>query len=301
MSEDEIKKSAIALRLKMAAMESELKSSVESLQATLADLLISDIVAKLKLENSTLKPTGNNGVLSSIDRIWSNAFERFIVPVLRKLQTSYTELIQDAVSYFERLGLATPSGSKFEALNGLLRARIGIDASGNLKRDGYLFRLGKSDRVREELKAFVQGAINRGASLVDFQKGFRGIITGSGTEIEGSLLRYYRQYAFDTFNQISEWANLQVAKQNGLEFFIYEGSLIDTSRRFCEKRAGKVFHVSETKDWVNDPDLVDKKTRVSYDPILDRGRYNCRHIIRWITYELAFRLRPDVVRFKLAA
>jgi hypothetical protein len=31
-----------------------------------------------------------------------------------------------------------------------------------------------------------------------------------------------------------------------------------------------------------------------YDPLVDRGGYNCRHIIGWIPDELAFKYRPEL-------
>ena len=40
--------------------------------------------------------------------------------------------------------------------------------------------------------------------------------------------------------------------------------------------------------------VIDKKTKDAYNPIIERGRYNCRHFINWITKELAEQLRPDL-------
>jgi len=31
-----------------------------------------------------------------------------------------------------------------------------------------------------------------------------------------------------------------------------------------------------------------------YDPLVDRGGYNCRHQLSFISDELAFKLRPDL-------
>ena len=54
-----------------------------------------------------------------------------------------------------------------------------------------------------------------------------------------------------------------------------------------EKRAGKVFSTEETKTWKNDPDLVEPKTKDTYSPLIERGRYNCRHWIDYISQETA--------------
>ncbi len=108
------------------------------------------------------------------------------------------------------------------------------------------------------------------------------------------LQRYLRQYAYDSFNNVFEAGNNLAAQALGLEYFIYEGTVIDTTRPFCAKKAGKVFSTEEAKEWVNDADLIDKKTRGSYRPLIERGRYNCRHQIRYISDTLAFTLRPDL-------
>ena len=75
----------------------------------------------------------------------------------------------------------------------------------------------------------------------------------------------------------------------GLNYFLYVGGIISTTRRFCEKRNSKVFHRDETKTWKNDPDLIEPRTKESYHPLLERGRYNCRHMIAWLSDEDAKR------------
>jgi hypothetical protein len=79
----------------------------------------------------------------------------------------------------------------------------------------------------------------------------------------------------------------------GLKWFIYQGSNIKTTRPFCRKKAGKVFSVEEAAKWRNDPDLVGKSSAATYNPLLERGRYNCRHHIGYISERLAKRLAPE--------
>ena len=113
-----------------------------------------------------------------------------------------------------------------------------------------------------------------------------------GTQVrDGALEKYYKQFAYDTFNQTDAAINKHYADSLDLKWFIYQGSLIDTSRPFCVKRAGKVFNTEETDKWKCDPDLIGKpkgkKCDDSYNPLIERGRYNCRHTLRYITEDLA--------------
>jgi hypothetical protein len=47
----------------------------------------------------------------------------------------------------------------------------------------------------------------------------------------------------------------------------------------------KVKMVSEVPSYMNYP---------GYDPLVDRGGYNCRHQLGYISEELAYKLRPEL-------
>lgn len=135
-------------------------------------------------------------------------------------------------------------------------------------------------------------SITNGVSLADLTAGLASLVVGNA-DADGFLVRYFRQYAYDTFNQVREIKNQEFAEGLNLKWFLYQGSLIETSRRFCEKRAGKVFSTEETKTWKNDPDLVEQKTKDTYNPLIERGRYNCRHWIDYISQETADYLKAN--------
>lgn len=156
---------------------------------------------------------------------------------------------------------------------------IGIK-DGKLIPGEFLDRLGQSDPVKQRLKDFMLSAISGKIPLADLTGGLRGLIKGTSSA-NGAMVSYLQQYAYDTFNQVREIQNSAVAERLEMTYFIYQGSLISESRDFCRKRAGKPFSVAETEDWKNDPTLIEPKTKDSYKPLIERGRYRCRH---WITY-----------------
>ena len=168
-----------------------------------------------------------------------------------------------------------------------IERKLGFTPTGRLKKDGYLYNLGRTDVARQRIRDFVLSGISGNQDFLDFQLGLRNIVIGNRrvkpVPVNGALEKYFDQYAYDAFNQVDAATNKQLASNLGLKHFIYEGSIIKTSRRFCEKRAGKAFTVEETKKWKNDPDLIDKKTKNAYNPLVDRGRYRCRHFIKYIT------------------
>jgi hypothetical protein len=154
---------------------------------------------------------------------------------------------------------------------------------------GYLDSLAKTQSVKLTLKNYVINSIASGKGYQKFVTGLKKLVVGT-KDTEGSLQKYYRQYAYDKFNQTHEVSNSFAAAEIGLDYFIYQGSVIDSTRAFCEKRAGKVYKISDTSTWAEDSDLVDKKTKATYNPLIERGRYNCRHFINYISRDLALQL-----------
>lgn len=105
--------------------------------------------------------------------------------------------------------------------------------------------------------------------------------------------KYWSRWTYDIYSQYQRAGGNELRKELGLVFAIFEGDLINTSREWCEDHAGEVYHISEIKGW-EDEDWKGK-TEVNYNPIIDLGGYNCRHQLRWISKELAKRLRPEVI------
>lgn len=238
---------------------------------------------------------GTKNVSASLAKL-ERLLDRFEgVQIAGELRLFAAELIEVGgltVEYYE----ATDGRAKARAIEkslNLLRAVIGIDGAGVLIAGGYLDRLGKTEAARELLRSYVVNSIVSGRSLFDFRNGFRELIVGN-PDTDGALQRYWRQYAYDTYNKAHEVVNSSMADELELQHFIYQGSIIPTSRDFCRKKAGKVFARSEALKWKNDPDLIDKKTAASYNPFIERGRYNCRHWLNWISREVAEQLRPDL-------
>lgn len=232
-----------------------------------------------------------SGSLARLERLF-DMFER--QEISKELTLFAAELLEVGgltVEYYE----AVDKRAKLRAIQNsmsLLRAVIGVDENGGLVPGGYLEKLGKTEAVRAQLREYVVQSIVSRRPLSDFQNGFRQLVVGN-KDTEGRLQGYWRQYAYDTYNQAHEVVNSSMADELQMQWFIYQGSIIPTTRQFCRKRAGRVFSRAEAAKWKNDPDLIDPKTAASYNPFLERGRYNCRHWINWITEDLAKQLRKN--------
>jgi len=275
------------------ALVSRLDRRVRRLQRELMLLISSILFPKLKTNGGKLIYDAVNMARASlvdkaVDRLSASNTDL-------DLLLFADELIETGAmqgDYYKQLGFSGARLSQIEKSLLLLKIRIGLDENGRLAQNGYLYRLGHSEEVRQQLRNFVVTAIATKTDLASFMSGMEAMVTGQDTD--GVLQRYWRQYAYDTYNQAAEIVNLDMADRLGLNYFIYGGTVILTTRDFCRKKNGKVFSRDEAAKWPNDPDLIDKKTKDQYHPLIDRGRYNCRHRVNWITDEIAFDRRPEL-------
>lgn len=270
-----------------------LEVRVQGMERSLTRRFLESVLEMFDFEAGRLKKTTKNiAALRKLERLFDK-FERDIIrDELALFAAELLEVGGLTVEYYEATNPAAKAAAIRNSLS-LLRSVIGIDEAGGLIVGGYLDRLGKTVEARERLRQYVVQSIVTKRSLNEFQRGFRAIVEGNA-ETDGLLQAYWRQYAYDTYNQAHEVVNSSMADELELQHFIYQGSIIPTSREFCRKKAGKVFSRQEAMKWKNDPDLIDKKTAASYNPFIERGRYNCRHWLNWISREVTEHIRPDL-------
>jgi len=271
------------------AAEKKMRGGVASYQRQLMELIAVEYLPLFDVKDGVVTNSAKNQrLVNSIDNIFNNLTKTLNADVLSVFAQGLIDGSKLDAQYYRGLGF------KKSVVNGVIKNKVNIEATlgvtpkGRLRKTGYLFRLGETAQVRNELKQYVLNSlINSDTSFLDFQLGFRNLVIGNkrvkGKATKGSLQRYFDQFAYDQFNNIDAANNKQIATNLGLEYFIYGGSLIDTSRKFCEKRAGRAFKISDAKTWRNDVDLIDQKTKDAYKPLIERGRYRCRHWTKYTT------------------
>lgn len=129
-----------------------------------------------------------------------------------------------------------------------------------------------SNPTREALSASIQSGASR-QELIDT---LRFLVQGN-EDIDGRLLRSTRLVVSDAFALSDAAVSESIAENLGLEWYLYTGGLIDTTRPFCKARNGKFFHKTEVENWASlswngkMPDTTEKTI------FLTRGGYNCQH------------------------
>ena len=145
-------------------------------------------------------------------------------------------------------------------------------------------------------RSFAVGLLQQGLSIADIKTGLSGLVLGDANKL-GIVDNYnfVKLRINDTFAEYDRRTSDQYATQLQLNYFIYNGGEIKTTRDFCEQRNGNIYTREEGLEW-NTLDWQGKKP--GHNVLNDAGGYNCRHYLDWISYELAKQLRPDIQRSK---
>lgn len=213
------------------------------------------------------------------------------------------------VSYFEvMMGLETPKLFTKVAENAAKKIgmRLGLEG-GKLVSGGFLETLTKNEALLLDLKQFTAQAVTGQFPMKDYIKGLNTLVNGDDTK-PGGIAKQFDRYAHDVFMQYDSAYSTALADETGMKYFVYLGSIIKDSRDFCVSNINKVFTREDAEKWRTwTPEkgtypvgykIKQKDTSavpsylsyVGYDPLVDRGGFNCRHSIGWINTSIAERM-----------
>lgn len=270
------------------AFKKTLEKSLRAAEASLYRRILSDVLPKLKQEDGFLKSgVSNLAKANLIERVFDEMGADEMRPIMRDFAEKLLGIAGWNAEYYLTIGSDAAKVERIAKDLDRIRVIIGIDKEGNLLSNGYLSRLAKSEIARERVKSFVLTSIASKQGVAQFERGLKNLIVTT-KDVEGAIVGYWRQYAYDTYAKVREVDNLHFSDELGMDWFVYQGGLIKTSRAFCIKKNGKVFNKKQAlTEWPKDPTLIDQKHLASYRPLIDRGRNNCRHFLMYITEQRA--------------
>lgn len=268
-----------------------LDKDITKLQRRLFDELSEKLLSRLTYENGKLvQNVSNFEALNRLDRLMAEFSQQFVTPVIRNIADNIIKTIQLTDETFkDGYGVSESDFKAMQDASKWVYASIGLTPEGRIIDGGYLAKLATMPEVQASVREYINSNIMNGAGLSEFQKGFKTLIEGT-PDIPGEIAKYHQQFSYDLFNQADSAVTKVYAKVQGFKYFLYEGSIIKTSRCFCIKRAGKVFEKSDIDKWQNDPTLIKYYQDNPYDPFIVRGGFNCRHFLQPMSDELAKRM-----------
>lgn len=142
----------------------------------------------------------------------------------------------------------------------------------------YVLRDGLQSQVIGPLSQILNQNVNSGGKFSGFLEQIKTYIVGN-SDVEGRALSYTRTYLRDSLFTYSRTFQQSITSDLGLEFYLYAGGLIDTSRPFCIERAGKYFHQKEIESWASLEWAGKKQGTTESSIFIFAAGWNCNHQI----------------------
>ncbi|HRT83968.1 MAG TPA: hypothetical protein P5523_04955 [Bacteroidales bacterium] len=291
----------------------KLNNSIIRLQSKWLDTIVTEVITELDVKDGVIQDTEKNyRLITQLDSV----YKKFSADQNRILALQVTQAAAKIGTMSENYFSLT-LGGRFDKVTEAARKatdlRFGLDG-GQFVRGGLLEGL-FSEWGTTEVKQIMSKAVSGQMDMKEFIRQMRGFVTGTA-EKEGISERKFKQFAFDIYQQYDATYNAKLAEEFNMKYFVYQGDLVTDSRDFCAAHVGKVYTTKESEEWKTwtpargqqeraypaDYEIKQKDIYAipsylgypGYDPIIDRGGYNCRHHLAYISEELAFERRPEL-------
>jgi hypothetical protein len=283
------------------ASRDKLEKSVIKLQGQLLSDIISNLIPELDIKDGMIQDNVKNyRLLSVLDKTYRDfqvVSNKIVLSQIVNTTAKIADLSQNYFSVMLSGNLPERFGQIVDKTNKLINLKIGLDG-GKLQRGGFLQSFFDSNTIGTDLKQMTSKAVTSNMNMKDYVKILQDKITGT-KDSTGLYERQCQRYAYDLYQQYDAAYNLTIGNEFGFTYFIYQGGLVKDSRAFCVEHNNKVYSIEETDSWATwrDPNTGEVPSYLGYpgyDPLIDRGGYNCRHALGWIDETLAKELRPDI-------
>jgi len=234
------------------------QNSMKTLQT---DILNSLNVLKMDDTGKLMRLKANLGVAQKlqvkIEKFFYSDFNNHTRKIVRDFKSAHA----DIKTNFKTIGEAAKFGDVDETMTQVLR-------------DGYYSDfLGIGETAKQKVVQSVYDNVLAGGKFSDLESEIRQAILGSAAKgvVGSSLAQYARLYARDMIMNYHNEVMLKKAEDLGMDTFIYMGTLMSKSRRFCRRRVGNPY----TRTMINSWNF--KWQGKSGPAMTKRGGYNCRH------------------------
>lgn len=172
----------------------------------------------------------------------------------------------------------------------LLLNRFGLEAGGQLQPGGFFAGFMGDTNLASQVKQLAWKSKAAGVGLQQFKRDINALVDGS-PDRAGLVQRHFNTFAYDTYQQADAQTQDFYAVKLQLPAALYLGGEIAGTREFCHERQGNVYTREEIAGWIN---LEFNGKTPDYNPFTDRGGYNCRHHLHYITARMAASRRTDL-------
>lgn len=301
------------------SQRSKLESNVLSMQEKLLNKLIADIVSELDTENGQIKQTTKNmRLISQLEQTYEQFNASTQIPVIKEFGKGLIGIGEFQQKYFKEFtneSIKKRFNSVVKNTDEFMKTRIGVNAKNELIDGGFLDSFIKDRTLLNDLKQITMRAVTGQLPINEYKILLRYKVAGND-KVDGKFQQYYRQFAFDQYNEYDRAYANTLATEFKLDYALYQGGLIDESRDFCRDHNGFVYtreEISKFGEWTygkaeHIKDFNDSGDRIgvpsyikkfpSYNPFINLAGFSCRHSLTYIDKITAVRLRPELKDLK---
>jgi len=287
----EIQKLSYLKAIKLEKLIDEVEKRIKNSSSQLTKSFLTHFVQKLNVERGRIIEKFDKTTASLFNQAYGNYANTSKNDLIKSIVTDIDNILVDNGEFYNKTAKANPL--QINDIKWIVNRRLGINEDGTLLREGYMSGILDDNAVKSDLQKFIFKEVFKGTGPEALKRGIKNFIEGDEKRL-GELQKHYRTFSFDVYAQLNSFTSALYAEKLGLSHFIYNGGLIKTSRAFCIKRNAGVYSTDEAEDWVKDPTLTAIDNKETYNWVIDRGGYNCRHTIDYIAKEIAYVLRPEL-------
>lgn len=186
--------------------------------------------------------------------------------------------------------ITAKTGRIYEQFSPNATSKKAVEERGKLMVEGLLDSIFGNTTVQTGIQTTLRNSVIAGQQTNVLKQLLESQIQGKEGKY-GSLTHFHYGNGYDQMQSYSRSLDNDYSTVLSLNYAIYQGGEIKTTRQFCEERAGKVFNRETVLSWQNE-EWTGKIP--NGDILIDLGGYNCRHDLDWISYELAKRIDPTI-------
>lgn len=269
----------------------ELQKTVLNVQEKLLSRFITEWVDDLDVdeETGTIKNTlRNKRLLANIDKIFIQYVEKDGIEIAKVMMDGISQILDFNGKYFKNFATHAELAPLKPQVKSVIESWLGLKGNGALEGNGYLQKTISDVRVLKDLKDLAMRAVSGQQGYKATKEAVKAFIDGN-KDTAGILEKYHRNFVYDTISQVDRATSSIYADKLGLNYAIYEGGLIKTSRKFCKEHNGNVYTREEIAQF-----SPTEATPPNYNPFQDLGGYGCRHHLNWVSKAVAVSIRPDL-------
>lgn len=272
-----------------------LQAEVDDLSVILFDKVYEQYLSEIQQSDGVIIYNAQNiSMVAGLDKVYKQFALKDNARVIKQFVNDSQGLTEVNETYFKGIQPLSTEAAATEALM-VVNKQLGVTELGIPIKNGFTDKFLRDQTLLKKIKKQTTQAIVEKKGFQQFRKELQTTIQGEKDKpLSGGLQQYYRNNAYDTFQKVDRLNSETFADDLGMQWFIWAGGLLPTSRNICIKAHDKFVNSAEFRH-LEYKQLKDKykeglpngKTQPVWKPLQDLGGFACIHRKDYVPTEYA--------------